>query len=146
MMEKVYFSLGSNLGDRQTNLNEAIRRMEEAFGKACVKRSGIIETKSYGFDGEDFLNCAVMFELDDSPAEVLKKCKRIERKMGRPNAEPEYDAEGKRVYHNRTIDIDILLYGDRNIDTRTLTIPHPRMYERDFVMQPLKEIIYNKTI
>ena len=141
MVEKVYFSLGSNLGDRQSNLDEAVVRMEEVFGVACARRSGTIETKSCGFDGEDFLNCAVMFELEDSPAEVLKKCKRIEREMGRPDAQPEYDAEGKRVYHNRTIDIDILLYGDRKIDTRTLTIPHPRMYERDFVMVPLKEII-----
>lgn len=141
MVEKVYFSLGSNLGDRQANLDEAVVRMEEVFGVACARRSGTIETKSCGFDGEDFLNCAVMFELEDSPAEVLKKCKRIEREMGRPDAQPEYDAEGKRVYHNRTIDIDILLYGDRKIDTRTLTIPHPRMYERDFVMVPLKEII-----
>ena len=141
MVEKVYFSLGSNLGDRQSNLDEAVVRMEEVFGVACARRSGTIETKSCGFDGEDFLNCAVMFELEDSPAEVLKKCKRIEREMGRPDAQPEYDAEGKRVYHDRTIDIDILLYGDRKIDTRTLTIPHPRMYERDFVMVPLKEII-----
>lgn len=141
MLEKVYFSLGSNLGDRQANLDGAVSRMEEAFGMPCAKRSGALETKSCGFDGEDFLNCAVMFELEDSPAEVLKKCKEIESEMGRPNAEPEYDAAGKRVYHNRTIDIDILLYGDRKIDTKTLTIPHPRMYERDFVMVPLKEII-----
>lgn len=141
MLEKVYFSLGSNLGDRQANLDGAVSRMEEAFGKPCAKRSGTLETKSCGFDGEDFLNCAVMFEMEDSPAEVLKKCKEIESEMGRPNAEPEYDAAGKRVYHNRTIDIDILLYGDRKIDTKTLTIPHPRMYERDFVMVPLKEII-----
>lgn len=141
MLEKVYFSLGSNLGDRQANLDGAVSRMEKAFGEPCAKRSGTLETKSCGFDGEDFLNCAVMFELEDSPAEVLKKCKEIESEMGRPNAEPEYDAAGKRVYHNRTIDIDILLYGDRKIDTKTLTIPHPRMYERDFVMVPLKEII-----
>lgn len=141
MLEKVYFSLGSNLGDRQANLDGAVSRMEEAFGMPCAKRSGTLETKSCGFDGEDFLNCAVMFEMEDSPAEVLKKCKEIESEMGRPNAEPEYDAAGKRVYHNRTIDIDILLYGDRKMDTKTLTIPHPRMYERDFVMVPLKEII-----
>lgn len=141
MLEKVYFSLGSNLGDRQANLDGAVSRMEEAFGMPCAKRSGTLETKPCGFDGEDFLNCAVMFELEDSPAGVLKKCKEIENEMGRPNAEPEYDAAGKRVYHDRTIDIDILLYGDRKIDTKTLTIPHPRMYERDFVMVPLKEII-----
>lgn len=122
-------------------MNLAVRKMEEKFGKPCARRSGVIETVSCGFDGEDFLNCAVMFELDDSPFSVLRICKRIEAEMGRPNTKPEYDDKGNRIYHNRVIDIDILLFGDRKIETETLTIPHPRMYERDFVMVPLKEII-----
>lgn len=139
-MEEVYFSLGSNLGDRRKNLETALEKMEERFGRAYEKCSSIIETESWGFEGNDFLNCAVKFRVELSPAETLGVCKQIEREMGRSDA-PEYDAEGRRVYHNRTIDIDILLFGSVQIDTEELTIPHPRMQEREFVMKPLKEII-----
>ena len=72
---------------------------------------------------------------------ILEICKDIERRLGR-TGEPEYDAEGKRIYHSRPIDIDILLLGDNNIDCPELTVPHRFMYERDFVMIPLKEIKY----
>ena len=70
---------------------------------------------------------------------ILEKCKDIERKLGRTEA-PEYDEDGKRIYHDRTVDIDILLFGDNIIDCEELTIPHKLMYERDFVMKPLSEI------
>ena len=71
---------------------------------------------------------------------ILETCKDIERKLGR-TGEPEYDADGKRIYSSRPIDIDILLFGNHKIDCQELTVPHKLMYERDFVMTPLKEIL-----
>lgn len=139
-MEKVYFSLGSNLGLRRLNIRIALKNMEKAFGVKCKRCSRLIETKSWGFDGKDFINCAALFEIEDSPIEVLRKCKRIEAQMGRTD-KPEFDIEGNRLYHNRKIDIDILLYGEKEINTAELSIPHPRMKEREFVMKPLNEII-----
>ncbi len=137
--EQVYFSLGSNLGDRKRNLERALRKMDKAFGCHWLRVSPFLETEAWGFDGAPFLNCAVLYELEEEPAQVLKKCKRIERRMGR-RERLEYDAEGKRIYHNRRIDIDILLFGDRKVETPELVIPHPRMDERDFVKETMKFI------
>lgn len=137
--EKVYFSLGSNLGDRQRNLERALALMDAAFGCHYLRVSPFLETAAWGFEGEPFLNCAVVYELEDEPERVLRRCKRIERRMGR-RGRPEYDAEGKRIYRSRIIDIDILLYGDRTVDTPSLAIPHPRMGERAFVQDTLKFI------
>lgn len=137
--ELVYFSLGSNLGDRRRNLERALRKMDKAFGCHWLRVSPFLETEAWGFDGKPFLNCAVVYALEDEPAQVLKRCKRIERKMGRRGS-PEYDADGNRIYRNRRIDIDILLYGDRKVETPALVIPHPRMDQRDFVKETLKYI------
>ena len=137
--EKVYFSLGSNLGDRQRNLERALELMDAAFGCHYLRVSPFLETEAWGFEGEPFLNCAVVYALEDKPERVLRRCKRIERRMGR-RGRPEYDAEGKRIYRSRIIDIDILLYGDRTVDTPTLASPHPRMGERAFVQDTLKFI------
>lgn len=139
MIEKVYFSLGSNLGDREANLREALRRMDESFDCHYQAISSFIQTEAWGFIGDNFINCAALYYLSEGPMEVLAKCKAIERDMGRIDY-PEFDAEGKRIYHSRIIDIDILLFGDRVIDTEQLTIPHPRMEEREFVQLTLKEI------
>lgn len=139
-MEKVYFSLGSNEGDRERNIREAIRLMDEAFGKPCARISSIIETESWGFEGPDFLNCAVMYELEGiSPEETLAAVKRIESELGRTGT-PEYGPDGRRIYRNRPIDIDILYFGERTVDTPDLKIPHPLIDRRDFVRIPLKEI------
>ena len=135
----LYFSLGSNLGDRQRNLERALELMDAAFGRHYLRVSPFLETEAWGFEGEPFLNCAVVYELEDEPERVLRRCKRIERRMGR-RGRPEYDAEGKRIYRSRIIDIDILLYGDRTVDTPSLAIPHPRMGERAFVQDTLKFI------
>ena len=137
--ESVYFSLGSNLGDKKQNIEIAIEKMSELFCSPCVKKSSFYESKSWGFEGEDFINCAVMFELDKEPQEVLDICKGIERGMGREEL-VEKDESGRRIYHDRIIDIDILLFGSRVIDTEILTIPHPLMEKREFVMIPLNEI------
>ena len=135
--ERVYFSLGSNLGDRKRNLERALALMDRSFGRHWLRVSPFLETEAWGFEGEPFLNCAVLYELEDEPAHVLKLCKRIERRMGR-RGRPEYDPEGNRIYRNRIIDIDILQYGDRTVNTPELVIPHPRMDERDFVKDTMK--------
>ena len=116
--------------------------------------SSFIETEPWGFESdESFVNAAVLYELDlmkgyNPEAEalmILETCKDIERKLGR-TGEPQYDERGERIYTDRTIDIDILLFGDNRIDCKELTVPHKLMYERDFVMKPLNEILNNKLI
>ena len=139
----VYLSLGSNLGDRRANIDEALRRLDKAVGRPYDALSSIIETPSWGFDGPDFLNCVVRYHTARRPETLLKICKRIERAMGRRGA-PEYDTEGRRIYRDRPIDIDILLCGDERVDTPELQIPHPLMHEREFVMRPLAEIFPQK--
>ncbi|MBR4757163.1 MAG: 2-amino-4-hydroxy-6-hydroxymethyldihydropteridine diphosphokinase [Bacteroidales bacterium] len=137
----VYFSLGSNLGDREKNIYEALRRMDEAFGRHYETLSQLVETVPVGFSGGKFLNCAVLYRISSShPAmEVLEKVKSVERAMGRTDP-PEYDADGGRIYHSRIIDIDILFYGKERMDTPLLTIPHKGIADREFVLVPLREI------
>ena len=141
--QDVYLSLGSNQGDRQARIEEALRRLDKALGRPYEALSSIIETPAWGFDGPPFLNCVVRYRTARRPETLLKICKRIERAMGRRGA-PEYDADGRRIYRDRPIDIDILLYGDLSVDTPELTIPHPLMREREFVMRPLAEIFPQK--
>ncbi len=150
-MEKVelYLSLGSNKGDRAANMEAAISLLNIELGRPYKAVSSFIETEPWGFESEDkFLNAVVLYEMEfrkgfNPEAEglmILEICKSIERRLGR-TGEPQYDAEGNRIYSSRTIDIDILLLGDERIDCEELTVPHKHMYERDFVMKPLKEII-----
>ena len=139
----VYFSLGTNQGDRRAQIDEALRRLDAAIGRPYEVLSSIIETPSWGFEGPDFLNCVVRYRTACQPRTLLRICKRIERAMGRTGG-PEYDAEGRRIYHDRPIDIDILLYGEERVDEPDLQIPHPLMEQRDFVMRPLREILAQK--
>ena len=141
--QDVYFSLGSNQGDRQARIEEALRRLDKALGRPYEALSSIIETPAWGFDGPPFLNCVVRYRSARRPETLLHICKRIERAMGRRGV-PEYDAEGRRIYRDRPIDIDILLYGDLTVDTPDLKIPHPLMRQREFIMRPLAEIFPQK--
>ena len=141
--QDVYLSLGSNQGDRQARIDEALRRLDKAVGRPYDALSSVIETPACGFDGPPFLNCVVRYRTARRPETLLKICKRIERAMGRRGA-PEYGADGRRIYRDRPIDIDILLYGDLSVETPELTIPHPLMREREFVMRPLAEIFPQK--
>ena len=145
---ELYLSLGSNQGDRRLNIEHAISMLNIELKKPYKAISSILETEPWGFDSEEkFLNAAVLYELEmpkgyNAEAEalmILEICKSIERKLGRTEA-PQYDAQGGRIYTSRPIDIDILLFGDNRIDCPELTVPHKLMYERDFVMIPLKEI------
>ena len=145
-MINMYLSLGSNMGDRRANIEAALSMLDEAFGTGYKLLSNIIETPSWGFQGEDFLNCAVMYALprkrDGAEAqalEILDVVKDIERRLGRAGS-PEYDASGRRIYHSRPIDIDILFFGTHVIDHPRLQVPHPLIAERDFVLVPLDEI------
>ena len=137
--ETVYLALGSNLGDRRANIERALELLDEAVGTHLEALSSIIETPAEGFDGPPFLNCAVRYHYTGTPHRLLDACQRIERRLGR-RKHPLTDAQGRRIYQSRPIDIDILLYGDRRINAPRLTVPHPRMYEREFVMRPLQEI------
>ncbi len=132
MVHQVYLGLGSNQGDRQATLNRAIELIGERIGKV-VRQSSVIETDPWGFiSGNKFLNCVIFCETTLLPRQVLKVTQQIERELGRHH-------KGKG-YRDRPIDIDILLFDNLNIDTPDLQIPHPLMYERDFVMIPLNEI------
>lgn len=134
-MTAVYLSLGSNLGHRRMIIWRAIRLIESQIGRV-VRRSGFYETKPWGFQSvHPFINAAVCVETTITPRQLLEKTQQIERELGRKSK----SCNGE--YHDRTIDIDILLYGDRVVDEEDLKIPHPLMHERDFVMVPLQEIL-----
>jgi len=150
-MVDLYLSLGSNLGDREANIKAALTALNRSYGR--YKRiSSIIETEPVGFDSPNaFLNCVVRYSVkrwsDDNWLDcfhILSRCKEIERRLGREvpaqyDAQ-EYDAEGNRVYHDRPIDIDILFYGDYRGGDSVVTVPHPRIAGRDFVLKPLRQI------
>lgn len=139
----VYLGLGSNEGDREANIRLALSMLDDVDGVSVVKVSDLIETEPWGFNADvKFLNCAAEVFVNEqvTPLSFLKECKRIEKSMGRDEV-VEFDTDGKRVYHSRPIDIDILLYGKQHIDNKVLTIPHPLMSERDFVMIPLRQIV-----
>ena len=135
MNYELYIALGSNMGDRRSLLNRAIALIEERVG-AVQRVSSFIETEPWGFESANpFLNAAVMVLTTLSPIECLDATQQIERELGRKKK-----SKGG-IYHDRPIDIDLLLYGDLKLSTPRLTIPHPHMYERDFVMIPLREIM-----
>ncbi len=142
---KVYLSLGTNTGDRRHNLEQALKLLDEGLGVHWYALSTIIESKSWGFEGGDFLNCAVCYDCTLSPRELLRLCKDIEYGMGR-REKLEFAPDGSRIYHDRIIDIDIILYGDLTLDEPDLKIPHPKMREREFIMGPLMEIFDRKKL
>ena len=131
----LYLSLGSNLGDREDMLNRAIALIGERVGE--VQRvSSFIETEPWGFKSKHpFLNAACLVLTTLSPEECLEATQQIERELGRKKK----SKNGK--YHDRPIDIDLLMYDDLELSTPRLTLPHPRMKEREFVMIPLREIL-----
>ena len=140
-MHKVYLGLGSNLGNRESNIREAIRLIEERVGRV-LRQSSVIETDPWGFQtAHRFLNAVICIETNETPREVLLLTQQIERDLGRKSKSVADSTKSKASYADRTIDIDILLYDDVTINEPDLKIPHPLMHQRDFVMQPLREII-----
>lgn len=133
-MATMYLSLGTNLGDRQSNLETALTLISRKIG-TIEAASQLIETEPWGFDSPNrFMNMAVKVRTILDPFQVLKVTQGIEKDMGR--TEKSMD----KVYHDRVIDIDILLYDDMILNTEKLTIPHPLMHKRMFVIKPLAEI------
>ena len=138
---QVYLSLGSNLGQREENLRKAIRLIHERVGEV-VRQSSFIETEPWGFESDHpFMNAAVLCLTEKTPREVLRLTQQIERDLGKSKEHATQRSQSSK-FHDRPIDIDILLYDDLTVDEPDLQIPHPLMYERDFVMIPLKEIRY----
>ena len=137
----IFLLLGSNMGDRAANLADARKRMFEALGLADKESRQVffspeVRTKAIGFEGPFFLNQIVVFEkLKITPRKLLKICQKIEVEMGRERHQAEYDAEGRRIYRDRIIDIDILAFDDVHCDTKSLTLPHPQIRNRPFVMK-----------
>lgn len=131
----VYLGLGSNLGDRHTLLLKAIELLAQRVGR-LARCSSFIETDPWGFASEHrFLNAVALFRTTLTPRELLTATQDIERQLGRRE-------KSNGTYHDRPIDIDILLYDDLTVNEPDLKIPHPLMHERDFVMIPLNEIRY----
>lgn len=129
--------LGTNLGDREHNIEYALSLLKSELGDIQAI-SKVIKTEAVGFEGPEFLNCVVSFDVRMDPLELLHCCKKIERSMGRTDP-PEYDNDGNRVYHNRIIDIDILYFSDVVMDTPELTLPHPQVKTRPFVAELLSD-------
>lgn len=133
-MVNVYLGLGTNLGDKEQHLRDAVNKIEERIGKV-ISLSAFYATAPWGFSSENtFLNAAVGVETSLLPLEVLSETQAIERELGR-----KVKSLGG-VYADRVIDVDLLLYGDTVLAVEGLTLPHPLMVERRFVMEPLAEI------
>ncbi|HEY2171543.1 MAG TPA: 2-amino-4-hydroxy-6-hydroxymethyldihydropteridine diphosphokinase [Candidatus Angelobacter sp.] len=131
MKKLVYLSLGSNLGDREKYLREAISRLRDL---GVIRQiSAFYETQPVEVQNEQpwFLNCALAMETELMPLEFLSRMLAVERSMGRIRTEPK---------GARTIDIDIVFFGDDVLNTPELTVPHPAMHQRRFVLEPLAEI------
>ena len=132
-MINCFLSLGSNMGDRINNINNAIKLIDKSSENSILLKSEIYKSKAmYNTKLEDFYNIVIKIKTTLSPSDLLDYFKNIEQKMGRIN-------RGHR-YSNRPIDIDILSYGDKVINSKDLTIPHPRIEERKFVLKPWSDI------
>src|SRR5712671_3303692 len=143
MQDRVYLSLGSNVGDREDHLRGAITRLESIARVISV--SSFYETEPIEVTNQPwFLNCAVKVETTKMPKQLMAAILEMEREMGRLRT----IKKGPR-----TVDIDILLFGDAVVDSQEVTIPHPAMHERRFVLEPLAEIapearhpVFKKTV
>jgi 2-amino-4-hydroxy-6-hydroxymethyldihydropteridine diphosphokinase len=129
-----YLGIGSNLGDRRKNIKLAIKKINSLKSTKAIKLSKIIETRALGgpLQQPKFLNAALKIKTGLSPLKLLQNLKIIERELGRK----------KTVrWGPRTMDLDILFYGDKIINTKSLQVPHPRIFQREFVIKPLRQVI-----
>ncbi|MDP4694357.1 MAG: 2-amino-4-hydroxy-6-hydroxymethyldihydropteridine diphosphokinase [Opitutales bacterium] len=127
-----YLALGSNLGDRLSQMRDALRLLEADYAIRILRSSAVYQNRAIGMENaEDFLNAVVAVETGLAPEALLYACLAVETKLGRVRS---------GVWAPRTIDLDVLAYGDRVIETERLQLPHPRIAERDFVAQPLLEV------
>jgi len=132
-MPRVYIALGGNLGDRRANLERAVELLDADPALELVAVSSLRETDPVGYEDQSrFLNGALAADTALSPRELLDRLLAVERELGR-------DRRGPR-FGPRTVDLDLLLYGDETVDEPGLTVPHPRLPERPFVLEPLAEL------
>jgi 2-amino-4-hydroxy-6-hydroxymethyldihydropteridine diphosphokinase len=132
-MQTAIILLGSNLGNRARNLETAIEKLAETSGR-IIRKSSVYESPPWGMESDrDFYNQCISIYTSLAPGDLLSEIHAIEKEMGRQRVEG-------RQYMDRTIDIDILFYGNREIDLEELVIPHPRVRERKFALIPLLEI------
>lgn len=126
-----YVGIGANLGDAQANVLDALRRLALQGGTTVIETSGLYRTAPVDSSGPDYINAVACIDTSFDPYELLAALQDIEQAHGR-----------ERPYRNapRTLDLDLLLYGEQVIHSDTLTVPHPRMHERGFVLAPLAEI------
>lgn len=137
-MQKIYIALGSNLGDRLTNLQQAVNQIDNEIGQV-LQCSSVYEVPAVGFSGAIFLNACLVAESEKSPNAILQCLQAIEIEMGRKQA-----AEG--LYRDRPIDLDLIMVEDEVLHSDELTVPHPRFQDRLFVLQPLCEIAPQKRV
>lgn len=131
-MNRAYIGLGTNIEPRKSHLDKALEKLQENKTITIMKQSSIYETAPVGYTKQaDFLNMVVEIKTTLAPERLLDVCQTIEKKLGR---------ERTIRFGPRTIDLDILLYNEESIETERLTVPHPRMHERGFVLIPLAEI------
>lgn len=136
-MEEIILLLGSNKGNRISYLSQAVQKIS-ALSKTPIETSSLYESEPWGFETETwFLNMAVLITSDMTPQELIKEVLNIERELGRIRQ------SGSNGYESREIDIDIIFYGSRLIDTSELSVPHPRMHLRRFVLTPVCEICHD---
>ena len=139
MTHKLYLGLGSNLGNREENLRRALALIDERVG-SIYRVSSSMETEPVGFSSTNkFINLVCLVHTMMSPMACLRETQKIEQELGR--TQKSTCADGMLQHFDRTIDIDLLTYDDITISTPELTLPHPRMKERDFVTIPLNEIL-----
>jgi 2-amino-4-hydroxy-6-hydroxymethyldihydropteridine diphosphokinase len=132
-MPLVYVGLGSNLGDREATIRRAVELLEAAAGLDVVAVSSLRETDPVGYEDQPkFLNGAAAIRTELAPQALLEQLQDVERQLGRDRSGPRFGP--------RTIDLDLLLYGDETLDEPGLQVPHPRLADRRFVLEPLAEL------
>jgi len=136
-MTQIFISLGSNTGNRFKQLKKSIEQLQNLTGN-LIKISDIFESKSWAYKDADYLNAVIEIETLLSPKKLLQKTQEIEKELGRKSKTQIQN--GQPVYSSRTIDIDILFYGNKIINSEHLSIPHPLMHLRRFVLKPMMQI------
>ena len=132
--KKIVLLLGGNLGDTRGYLRNAITLLEQQLGMV-THQSYFYKTAAWGFEADDFINIGLVIETDKSAEECLQATQDVEDELGR------IKEDNTQGYQDRNIDVDIIFYGDDIINNDNLIIPHPKMHERNFVLQPLLEMI-----
>ncbi|SHG82117.1 2-amino-4-hydroxy-6-hydroxymethyldihydropteridine diphosphokinase [Flagellimonas flava] len=130
--QRAYLSLGSNMGNRALVLQKAVLSIHRKAGRV-VKVSSIYKSPAMGFEGEDFLNACIAIDTQNPPEQLLGILLQIEKDFGR-------ERSSTKGYSSRTLDLDIIFYTNEIIRNETLSIPHPSMHERNFVLKPLADI------